>query len=302
MVILTRTLDNDMLTSLKGQGGRCGMTIIASVKARDGIVLATDSMSQISIRNEAGQIGIIKTYRNARKLFQVRELPIGIMSYGLGNIGARSIESLILEFSRDLETYAEKPFTVEVVSRGLYGFIKGIYDNAFQEVPIEQRREHLKLGFFISGYSPNKFLAHEWEFELPLADDIKKVRPEDKFGSSWRGVPIPFSRLYNGFDPRIRNALKQAGVADKTSPPFKVTTEEWLIDWSYTPDPEYPDFAVFGFFIYPRGETGMYVESVAVSGGDTTKGSTYSYAGAGEYYLKVHCGNVTKWKVIISSP
>ena len=50
MCMLTVYCDNDMLTPLKGQAGRQEMTIIASVKAKDGIVLATDSMSQIGGR------------------------------------------------------------------------------------------------------------------------------------------------------------------------------------------------------------------------------------------------------------
>lgn len=191
------------------------MTIIASVKARDGIVLATDSMSQLTVRNETGQIGVIKTYCNARKLFQIRKLPIGIMSFGLGNIGTRSIESLVLEFSRRLGVLVKHASTVEAVSRGLDRFIRGIYNEAFEAVPIEEKREHLKLGFFISGYSPKKYLANEWEFELPDIKDIREVRLEDKFGSSWRGIPVPFMRLYNGFDPRIRDALREEGVADE---------------------------------------------------------------------------------------
>ncbi len=90
------------------------------------------------------------------------------------------------------------------------------------------------------------------------------------------------------------------GSGYKTSPPFTITTEEWIIDWSYVPDPEYPEFAVFGFFIYPRGETVLYVGSVLFPEG--TSGSTYSYAGAGEYYINVSAANVKSWEVIISPP
>ena len=57
------------------------MTIVASVKVRDGLVLATDSMTQIQASvDEAGHKAVVKTYGNARKLFQVRELPIGVMT------------------------------------------------------------------------------------------------------------------------------------------------------------------------------------------------------------------------------
>jgi len=212
---LTANFGGARVTSPKGKGGRQTMTIIASVKARDGIVLATDSMSQLSVSNDKGQISIIKTYRNARKLFRIEELPIGVMSYGLGNIGARSIESLVLEFSRELERYVTESYTVEAISRGLYKFIKGVYDNAFQEVPPQQKGKQLKLGFFVGGYSPDRFLAEEWEFELPSSEDIKRVRDDDKFGISWRGVPAPFERLFNGFDRRIIGALKEKGVADE---------------------------------------------------------------------------------------
>ena len=94
------------------------------------------------------------------------------------------------------------------------------------------------------------------------------------------------------FDPIVIT-----GSSDKTSPPFEVTTKEWIIEWSYIPNSEYPEYAVFGFFVYPRGETVMYVEAVSTS--NDTSGSTYSYAGIGEYYVEVICGNLQSWEIII---
>ena len=102
---------------------------------------------------------------------------------------------------------------------------------------------------------------------------------------SWRGELHPLQIVITG-------------CGDNTSPPFTVTTEEWCIDWSYVPNPEYPDAAIFGFFVYPRGKTAVYVESVLFPEG--TSGSIYSYAGAGEYYIKVTAGNVEVWEVVIS--
>ena len=90
------------------------------------------------------------------------------------------------------------------------------------------------------------------------------------------------------------------GSGDKTSPPFTVTTEEWIIDWSYVPDPEYPEFAVFGFYVYPRGETLWDVESVLFPKG--TSGSTYVYADAGDYYVEVSTANIESWEIIIKPP
>ncbi|GAI65544.1 unnamed protein product, partial [marine sediment metagenome] len=94
------------------------------------------------------------------------------------------------------------------------------------------------------------------------------------------------------------------GTSDKTGPSFTITTEEWVIDWSYVPDPEWtaalvPGMNVFGFFVYPRGQTAMYVESVLLPEG--TSGTIYSYAGAGEYYIQV-IGNMKSWELKISPP
>lgn len=66
------------------------------------------------------------------------------------------------------------------------------------------------------------------------------------------------------------------GSGDKTSPPFTVTTAEWIIDWSYSCDD--PEFVVFWVFIYPRGETASYIEGIWAAENQTS-GSTYSYAG-----------------------
>ncbi len=75
------------------------MTICASVKVRDGLVLATDSMSTIQGQVDGGQVAVLKNYSNARKLFQIGDMNIGAMSYGAGNIGNRSIQGLMTEFN-----------------------------------------------------------------------------------------------------------------------------------------------------------------------------------------------------------
>ena len=95
--------------------------------------------------------------------------------------------------------------------------------------------------------------------------------------------------------PTSFESIVMTGSGGKTTPPFTVTTEEWVIDWSYTSDD--PEFAVFGFFVYPRGETVMYVEACLFPEG--TSGSTYSYAGAGEYYIKVEAANIKTWTITI---
>lgn len=89
------------------------------------------------------------------------------------------------------------------------------------------------------------------------------------------------------------------GDANKTSQPFRVNSKEWVANWSYVPHPEYPELAVFQFFIYPKGEPSMFVGFMLSPEG--TSGS-YSYAGAGEYFIKVVADNVKSWEIVISPP
>lgn len=182
------------------------MTICASVKVRDGVVLATDSMAQLYMRDENGQMHVAKTYSNARKLFQIKKLPVGIMSYGAANIGERSIEGLVLEFS---EQTSEKE--IEKIGNSFLGFLRIIYDEALGDRSPE---EGPPVGFFLAGYSPKSPFPEEWEFVLPEDSQVREVRPKTAFGASWRGVSIPFTRLYYGFDPRTRQLFEDLNVPE----------------------------------------------------------------------------------------
>jgi len=100
-------------------------------------------------------------------------------------------------------------------------------------------------------------------------------------------------------EPETFSPVTFTGSSMQTTSPFEVTTKEWIIDWSYIPDYEYPEYAVFGFFVYPRGETVDFVEAMMSPG--STSGSTYSYAGPGEYYIEVHCANIQSWEITVGS-
>ncbi len=163
-----------------------------------------------------GEEGVIKTYSNARKLSQIPDFPIGVMSYGIGNIGPRSILSFVREFgagslpSKDMRD----------ISEALLGFIKTAYDTQFAST-----KEKPGLGFFLAGYSDQKVFAEEWEFVLPKDEKPRMVRPETEFGASWRGIQLPFTRLSKGFDPRIEDELRKNGLW--TEPIQEVSQKYW---------------------------------------------------------------------------
>lgn len=195
------------------------MTICASVKVRDGFVLGTDSMTQIWGRHPSGKRIPVKNYANARKLFSIGSLKIGVMTYGLGNLGARSIYS----FLRDFASHCKED-SVEGVSKQLHDFISGAYCEQFEDT------SGPGLGFFIAGYSPDKALPEEWEFQLPKDQEARQVRSRETFGASWRGVSTPFTRLYMGFDPRVMEELKRMKVSKKV---IEVVTNKYRSPVAY---------------------------------------------------------------------
>jgi hypothetical protein len=180
------------------------MTIVASVKVRDGLILGTDSMTTIF-----GPEGVLGTFSNARKLFQITGRPVGVMTYGLGNIGVRSIEGLVLDFCSRL---GPGHGSVQELARELFDFIRDAYEEEFDKTPVEKRPE---LGFLVAGYSNGEPLPEEFEFLLPDDSAPTSVRASDVFGASWRGQNTPFIRLYKGFDPRLTEALKSHGLSEE---------------------------------------------------------------------------------------
>lgn len=185
------------------------MTIVACVKVYDGIILGADSATQIMGKDPQGNMAVLKTYQNAKKLFQFQELPIGILTYGIGNIEKKSIETLLRDFDRDNPVSSGSEYRVEDLTKKLFNFFKDIYDQKFGAIAEERKKP--VLGLFISGYSHLSTEGEEWEFILPVHTEPNQVRGPDEFGSSWRGASIPFTRLYFGMDPRAKKDLIDSG-------------------------------------------------------------------------------------------
>jgi len=185
------------------------MTIVACVKVYDGIVLGADSATQIMGNNPQGDIVVLKTFQNAKKLFQLQGLPVGILTYGIGNIENKSIETLLRDFDRDNLFAIDSGYNIESITKELFNFFKDAYDQKFGDIAEEGKKPI--LGFYIAGYSDLPTEGEEWEFVLPVHTEPKRVREPDKFGSSWRGISIPFTRLYFGYDPRAMKDFIDAG-------------------------------------------------------------------------------------------
>lgn len=183
------------------------MTIVTCVKVRDGLVLGTDSMAHIQ---RGGMF--LRSYQNARKLFQVGDLPMGVVSWGLGNLGHRSIESLMREFGEKLQPSQK---SVDGISKSLFKFIKARYDE--QDFDLDEDEELPRLGFLLAGYSAGQVFSEIREFELPVSAKPIAPAPKEMLGATWRGIDAPFFRLASGYGFAVRARLEAAGLDEEAA-------------------------------------------------------------------------------------
>ncbi|MGD0971534.1 MAG: hypothetical protein ABSA04_09070 [Desulfobaccales bacterium] len=202
------------------------MTICISVNVAEGLVLAADSAVMVSgtinTPQGTGQ-GIIQSFQFANKVTRFKNYPIGIMNWGSGSIGDRSVQSLIMEFEYDYANKTEtQSYTVEEIAGKLLFFIKKRYDAAYSH--------GIKppLGIFIGGYSFEQFFPDTFFYEFPKSQTWAIVRPNKEdgrpsFGSNWFGQTDALIRLFKGYDILSLEELVKRGV-DKN------IIEKWVKD------------------------------------------------------------------------
>ncbi len=170
------------------------MTVAIFAKVPEGVVLGADSTT--TIMNNQG--GVLNTYDNVQKIFPIENHPAGIVTWGLGGIGVRNIESLVHEFENQF-TRARR--TIEELAGSLFDFFRDRYIQQFG-----QPQDNITLGFVVAGYDRNSTIPTEFIMEIPnhppaiLRPNLSDGTPN--FGLHWFGQPWWITRLISGFDPR----------------------------------------------------------------------------------------------------
>lgn len=90
------------------------------------------------------------------------------------------------------------------------------------------------------------------------------------------------------------------GTAAKNTASFEAVNPSLLIEWSYTPDPQYPELALFGFDIYKVGSSSSVGPSVFTTGASGTSDDTVFYASQGQYYFDVSATNCSSWTITVT--
>jgi len=203
------------------------MTICVSVRIAEGLVLAADSavMLEGRVKTAKGEAtGILQTFEFANKVTRFKNYPIGIMSWGIGSISDRSIQSLVMECEYDYPTQEDNPkYTVKSVADALLKFFRSRYDGAY---PPKGNRPN--LGLLVGGYSAGQFFADQYVYEFPARSKWQIVRlnkPDGSpsFGANWYGQTDALVRLIKGYDRGGLNELVKRG-ADKA------ILEKWASD------------------------------------------------------------------------
>ena len=237
------------------------MSVAIVVKVSEGLVLGADSAATISGRVEGPQgvqEGVLKTYYNARKLLQVGNLPIGVLTWGMGQIGLRTIESLVREWEHEqywqsIEDYkhhhneGDNRIHVRSCAEALRAHLNRVYSDIaeFRDLPLERRPG---LGIVVAGYSEGEFFPEIWRFAVPSDNEVVNQRPDrdgkPDFGASWFGLTEAIVRLHWGRAdeaPRIlseRFGLPEQDIRAALEPlqyqiPFAVMPLQDAIEYAY---------------------------------------------------------------------
>ena len=197
------------------------MSICVMVKVPEGLVLAADSASSVqgglvTKTGDSGPSGVLKVFFNATKVFQVRDLPVGVLSWGAGSFRARTVASLVEEFEnrKQVRKICRNNLSVKDLTGDFWDFMLNKSAELLPDMPKNARP---KTGFVICGYSGEEFFPDEYVTIIP-SEHPKRLRHSiggnPDFGANWYGATDAIVRLHHGRDDRLFGLLRNHGLSD----------------------------------------------------------------------------------------
>lgn len=177
----------------------------------DGVVIAADSATTMSQLTSSGSNNIMNIYNNANKVFNLhKKLPVGLITWGLGNIGSSSISTLIKDFRQKIckeNTIDVNEYTVQQFAESFYNFI---YTDRYYKWGLKN-----VMGFLIVGYSKNSDHPEEWLIQIEQDGECSGpllVGGHNYTGCRWYGQPEAITRLLRGHSGALELILHQANI------------------------------------------------------------------------------------------
>ncbi|MCG8351114.1 MAG: hypothetical protein MI924_25370 [Chloroflexales bacterium] len=189
------------------------MTIAISLKVNDGVVLAADSASTLVAETAPNVFSVVHIYHYANKIFNLRKgFPIGVITWGAGNIGAASISTLVKDLRRRLSGGAEEwrlsdRYTVKEAAEKFREFM---FEETYLPV-FKDAEKKPDIGFILAGYSAAEGMAEEYQIDIIGGDcpEPRLLRPKEQSGLTWSGEPEAITRLVMGFGVNLPHVLQQ---------------------------------------------------------------------------------------------
>lgn len=181
------------------------MTIAINAKIHEGVVLASDSATTLMNKNG----GVINVYDHANKIFNLyKGLPIGAITYGLGNIEHASIAILAKDFRIELKKSLDpKNYKLKGIAEQFGNYINEKYEKVFENTSKENRPV---LGFVIAGYSSCSDLPEEYQLIYPQNTKPELIRPPEEVGLTWNVEIEPLTRLILGHGSHLQHTVQRA--------------------------------------------------------------------------------------------
>jgi hypothetical protein len=201
------------------------VTVAACYVCGEGVVLAADSAATVGVAARGSSEGEERVFWRGQKLFPVGSAgTLGIVTWGMGNIGDMSYRTVIARFGDELGSWV--PTSVEEVARRWAEFFWAVYITELA-LPLQTRRDllarpqrnadeekllekldTLEVGFCLAGHLHDR-VPHAFEFGFhpdlgspPTAVPISHGTPR-----FWTPIEI-VERVFNGIDPALFTVLK----------------------------------------------------------------------------------------------
>ncbi|MFT3662549.1 MAG: hypothetical protein QM809_14575 [Gordonia sp. (in: high G+C Gram-positive bacteria)] len=193
------------------------MTVAVLVKVHDGLVLAADSATTLRLDDNSAQV-----YNNADKIIQLhRNLPLAMMTWGLGQIGDASVSTAGKDLRRRLMGKTKKyddwklkkhKYTVEqVVDR-----LVDMFHERIGKMDLPADDPNSVLGVLVCGYSAGCDHAEAYQVMLgPGEPSIEKVAATGDFGWIAFAQAVATNRLFYGIDPILMARIEKLVPEDR---------------------------------------------------------------------------------------
>lgn len=199
------------------------MTVALIVKVHDGLVLASDSATTLMMVQQDGTQMFGNIYNNANKVFNLHKgLPVGAMTWGLGNLGPASIATLSKDLRRRFQgddparadwCLAADSYAIAGVARRSREFLYDERYGSVEDAAIAASQSPPPLGFLVAGYSAasDNPEAYVMNFGPGGAPDIEEVVPGEA-GASWWGQPEAIARILSGMSLAAPDTLASLDI------------------------------------------------------------------------------------------